>query len=131
MALIYTNARNGQMDHRRSDDPVPPMGTTVTTGCSPRPVHGRAAGSFDATVVGLGGGGIPMAYLQERMVHYLTCDPHLFVAEERMLQYGPDPSKDIWWIDALVADPWRKTFFLGEATYNLRPAPLVRKVNSF
>ena len=72
-----------------------------------------------------------MAYLQERMTHYLTCDPHLFVAEERMLQYGPDRNKDIWWIDALVVDPWTKTFFLGETTYNPKPAPLMRKIVQF
>lgn len=72
-----------------------------------------------------------MAYLQERMTHYLTSDPHLFVAEERMLRYGHDPNKDIWWIDALAVDPWRKTFFLGEATYNPKPAPLMKKINHF
>jgi hypothetical protein len=72
-----------------------------------------------------------MAYLQERMAHYLTCDPHLFIAEERMVRHGPHPDKDVWWIDALVVDPWQKTFFLGEATYNRSPTPLMRKVNHF
>jgi hypothetical protein len=27
-----------------------------------------------------------MDFLQERMAHYLTCDPHLFIAEERWHQ---------------------------------------------
>jgi hypothetical protein len=72
-----------------------------------------------------------MAYLQERVVHYLTCDPHIFAQEERRVQYGPDADKDVWWIDALVVDPWQKTFFLGEATYNLKPSPLARKITRF
>jgi hypothetical protein len=65
------------------------------------------------------------------MAHYLTCDPHLFTAEERMVRHGPHPDKDIWWVDALVVDPWQKTFWLGEATYNPKPTPLVRKVWRF
>ena len=60
-----------------------------------------------------------------------TDSPHLFIAGERMVRHGPHPDKDIWYIDALVVDPWQKTFFLGEATYNPRPTPLVRKVNRF
>jgi hypothetical protein len=72
-----------------------------------------------------------MAYLQERMAHYLTCDPHLFIAEERMVRHGPHPDKDVWYIDALAVNPWEKTFYLGEATYSAKPAALVRKVNLF
>jgi hypothetical protein len=48
-----------------------------------------------------------MAHFQERMVHYLTCDPRLFVAEERVLRYGKD---DFWYIDAFVVSPWERTF---------------------
>jgi hypothetical protein len=76
-------------------------------------------------------GELQVAYLQERMVHYLICDPHLFIAEERRVQYGPDRDRDVWWIDALIADPWKKTFYLGEATYNLKPSPLAKKVARF
>lgn len=72
-----------------------------------------------------------MAYLQERMTHYLTADPHLFVSEERRIQYGPNPDKDVWWIDALTTDPWKQTFYLGESTYNPSPTPLVRKIVRF
>jgi len=72
-----------------------------------------------------------MAYLQERVAHYLACDPHVFVAEERQLQYGPDPEKDLWYIDALAADLWQRTLFIGEATYDLRPARLIRKLLHF
>jgi hypothetical protein len=72
-----------------------------------------------------------MAYFQERMVHYLTCDPRLFVAEERILQYGKDKNKDFWYIDAFVVSPWERTFYLGEATYNLKPTPLLKKLHVF
>lgn len=72
-----------------------------------------------------------MAYLQERVVAYVTMDPCLFVAEERLLQYGPNKDKDVWWIDALIADPWSKMFYLGEATYDLRPNRLIKKLEIF
>jgi hypothetical protein len=72
-----------------------------------------------------------MAYLQERLAHYLTCDPHLFIAKKRELRYGDDTKKDVWSICALAVDPWKKTFFLGEATYNAKPSPLLRKVKKF
>lgn len=65
------------------------------------------------------------------MTHYLTTDPHLFVAEERMLQYGSDANQKVWYIDAVAVDPWQKTFFLAEATYNPSPAPLMRKIKLF
>jgi hypothetical protein len=35
------------------------------------------------------------------------------------------------WIDALAVNPWEKTFYLGEVTYNPKPTPLARKVNLF
>src|ERR1700751_4022539 len=65
------------------------------------------------------------------MEHYLTCEPHRFIAEERMVRHGPHRDKDVWWIDALAVNPWEKTFYLGEATYNAKPAALVRKVKLF
>lgn len=72
-----------------------------------------------------------MAYLQERVVAYVTMDPNLFVAEERLLRFGPDKDKDVWWIDALIVDPWGKMFYLGEATYDLRPNRLIKKLATF
>ena len=72
-----------------------------------------------------------MGYLQERVIAYVTMDPCLFVAEERFLQYGPDKDKDIWWVDALIVDPWAKMFYLGEATYDLRPKRLLKKLEIF
>jgi hypothetical protein len=57
-----------------------------------------------------------MACFQKWMVHYLTSDPRLSVAEERVLRYGKDTNKGFWYIDAFVVSPWDRTFYLGEAT---------------
>jgi hypothetical protein len=39
--------------------------------------------------------------------------------------------KDVWWVDALIVDPWQNMFYLGEATYNLKPNPLLKKLRTF
>ena len=72
-----------------------------------------------------------MAYLHERVIAYVTMDPRLFVAEERSLQHGENPNKDLWWIDVQIADPWDKIFYLGEATYDPRPNRLMEKLHVF
>lgn len=69
-----------------------------------------------------------MAYLQERVIAYVTMDPCLFVAEERLLIYGPDKNKDYWYVDVLIVDPWNKLFYLGEVTYDQRPNRLIKKL---
>jgi len=71
-----------------------------------------------------------MTFLQERVVAYVTADPNLFVAEERLLYHGTNPN-DHWWVDALIVDPWAKTFYLGETTYNPKPIPLLKKLKTF
>ena len=73
---------------------------------------------------------MPTAFLQERVVEYITADPSLFVAEERLLVYGKG-AKDHWWVDALIVDIWAETFYLGETTYNLRPSSLLQKLAVF
>jgi hypothetical protein len=70
-----------------------------------------------------------MAFLQERVIEYVTADPNLFLAEERLLFHGAAPN-DHWWIDAMIVDPWAQMIYLGETTYNPRP-PLLKKLKVF
>src|ERR1700736_6206311 len=90
----------------------------------------------DATLVS-GGGQRSLGASRKGALPWLTCKSGWFTTSQatpvcslrrRAFEFGDNENKHLWYIDALVVSPWERTFYPAEATYDLKPNRLLKKL---
>jgi hypothetical protein len=75
-----------------------------------------------------------MDYYEGVVIDYLRADRALFVNTECCIQINPghNPDKDThWYCDAVVADFRSETVFLGEISYSVQLASLIKRLKTW